>query len=193
MIEFTPLNFRKYKLILTFSDLKDKTGVFIAKKSILSIGTFIGDGTRINGKIIIKGKGKCSIKKYCAIGDNVRIITSNHKTDQVNLQYALQKKIGIKAPIDKKINVEIENNVWLGDSVIILPGVNIGNGAVIAAGTVVTKDIPPYAIVAGVPGKLIKYRFSEESIKSIEESEWWDWSIKQMKNNKAFFTKEFKY
>ena len=170
--------------------LKDKTGIFIGKKSSITVGTSIGDGTRINGKIIIKGKGKCSIKKYCAIGDNVRIITSNHKTNQVNLQYALQRKLGFNSQVDKKIDVEIGNNVWIGDSALILPGVVIGNGAVIAAGSVVTKNVSAYSIVGGVPANHIKYRFNESIIEKIEKTEWWDWSIEKMKENKDFFLKE---
>ncbi len=77
---------------------------------------------------------------------------------------------------DKPYNgylVDIGNDVWIGCKVIILPGVKIGDGAVIAAGSVVTKSIPPYAVVGGNPCKFIKWRFSEEVIKKLNETEWY--------------------
>lgn len=170
-------------------NITDSTGVFIAKNSIIPNGTIIGDGTRINGSCVIKGAGKVTFGKYCAIGEKLRIITSNHDATEVNLQYALQKRIdGRIKPISKEVS--IGHNVWIGDCVIILPGVIIGNGAVLAAGSIVTKNVPPYAIVGGCPAKVIRYRFDTEKIKEIENSEWWDWSIAKMKKNIDFFTKK---
>lgn len=72
----------------------------------------------------------------------------------------------------------IGNDVWLGQNVIITNGVNIGNGVIAAAGSVITKDIPDYAVVAGVPAKIIKYRFKPEQIKKLNSIRWWDWSLK---------------
>ncbi len=173
--------------LLRFKSLKNKRGTYIAKGSSLNTKTTIGDGTRINGLITIKGVGSCIIGNYAAIGSNVKIITSNHKTNTVILQYALSKRIGLNAPIDEKVNVSIGNNVWIGDNTIILPGVSIGNGAIIGAGSVVTKDVTPYSLSAGVPSKHIKYRFSEEKINEIENSKWWEWSLEEMKDQKDFF------
>lgn len=68
----------------------------------------------------------------------------------------------------------IGNDVWIGSRALIKSGIKIGNGAVIAAGAVVTKDVPPYAIVGGVPAKIIKYRFSEDIINELQKSEWWN-------------------
>lgn len=70
--------------------------------------------------------------------------------------------------------VRIGNDVWIGDNVIIKNGVKIGDGAVVGLGAVVTKDVPPYAVVAGVPAKIIKYRFSDEIISELLELEWWN-------------------
>lgn len=70
--------------------------------------------------------------------------------------------------------VRIGNDVWIGDNVIIKNGVKIGDGAVVGLGAVVTKDVPPYAVVAGVPAKVIKYRFSDEIISELLELEWWN-------------------
>ena len=68
----------------------------------------------------------------------------------------------------------IGNDVWIGFRASIKSGVKIGNGAVIATGAVVTKDVPPYAIVGGVPAKIIRYRFSEEIINELQKTEWWN-------------------
>ncbi|MDX0449090.1 CatB-related O-acetyltransferase [Sinorhizobium medicae] len=71
-------------------------------------------------------------------------------------------------------NIEIGNDVWFGASCLVLKGVTIGSGAVIGAGAVVTKDVPPYAIVAGNPAKVVKYRFDEETISRLLAAKWWD-------------------
>lgn len=71
----------------------------------------------------------------------------------------------------------IGNDVWIGSDAIVKHGITIGDGAVVAAGAVVVKDVPPYAIVGGVPAKIIKYRHSEKLIKSLVNSKWWDWPI----------------
>lgn len=87
----------------------------------------------------------------------------------------------------KKIN--IGNDVWIGTHVLILGGVTIGDGAVIAAGAVVTKDVPPYAIVGGVPAKVIKYRFSKDVIEKLLNTEWWSLDTKILKDNIDLFQK----
>ena len=83
--------------------------------------------------------------------------------------------------------VHIGNDVWIGSRALILGGVRIGDGAVVGAGAVVTKDVPPYAIVGGVPAKVIKYRFDEDTIKKLEKLQWWNWKDNILKNNIQFF------
>ena len=75
---------------------------------------------------------------------------------------------------EKKISIEIGNDVWIGSRATILEGVNIGDGVVVAAGAVVTKDVPPYAIVGGVPARIIRYRFDEETIQNLLKMKWWE-------------------
>ena len=71
-------------------------------------------------------------------------------------------------------NIEIGNDVWIGERAVVMGGVNIGDGAIVAFGAIVTKDVPPYAIVGGVPAKVLKYRFPQEIISELLELKWWD-------------------
>ena len=77
--------------------------------------------------------------------------------------------------LNHKSGVKINNDVYIGLNAIIMPGVTIGDGAVVGAGAVVTKDVPPYAIVAGVPAKVVKYRFEQPVIDKLLELKWWDY------------------
>lgn len=84
---------------------------------------------------------------------------------------------------------KIGNDVWVGEGAKINGGIQVGDGAVIAAGSVVTHDVPPYAIVAGVPAKIIKYRFDEPKIQELLTIKWWEWSEVEIERNKVFFSK----
>ena len=77
----------------------------------------------------------------------------------------------------------IGSDVWIGQNVTIKDGVTIGDGAVIGTSAVVTKDVPPFAVVAGVPAKVIKYRFDEKKIKLMQDIKWWDWEPKKIYEN----------
>ena len=96
----------------------------------------------------------------------------------------------IKGHPATKGNVVIGNDVWIGHNAIIVGEVNVGNGAIIAAGSVVTKDIPPFSIVAGVPAKVIKKRFSNDIINEIEFLKWWDFSKEELIQIKNLFFKD---
>ncbi|XOV79159.1 MAG: CatB-related O-acetyltransferase [Aestuariibacter sp.] len=87
--------------------------------------------------------------------------------------------------------VKIGHGVWIGDSVIILPNVSIGNGAVIGAGSIVTKDIPPFAVAVGNPAKVIKYRFNQKIRDKLNDVQWWHWSEAKVKLNKPLFEADF--
>lgn len=134
---------------------------------------------------------KISIGEYCSIAFDVLIFVGwqgRHATNSLT-SYPLNMVIDaelrknhnptghIKLPrsniYGKQLDVVIGHDVWIGSRCTILAGVNIGTGAVIGSGSVVTKDVPPYAIVGGVPAKIIKYRHDDETIKRLLNSEWW--------------------
>lgn len=77
--------------------------------------------------------------------------------------------------------------MWIGDSVILLPGVTIGDGAIIGAGAVVTRSVPAYGIVAGNPARVVRMRFPDETIAILSTVHWWTWSESRMRANRAFF------
>lgn len=120
----------------------EKGALFSAK---VSLGDYSGIG--INAHI----SGTCTIGSHVMMGPNVTIITRNHKHDDLTQPMMFQG-------FEEERPVVIGNDVWIGERVMIMPGVHIGNGCILAAGAVVTHDVPDYAVVAGVPAKIIKMR-----------------------------------
>ena len=164
-----------------------KRGVKLSEGSRIESPTEIGEGTRVNGPISIKGKGACTIGRHCALGADVKIITSNHLIDFANVQCSLQRRIGARELDEARGPVVIGNNVWIGDSAIILTGVSIGDGALIGAGAVVTRDIPDFGVCAGVPAKLLRRRFSDAICEQLKSIAWWHWDAAKIMRNRCFF------
>ena len=132
--------------------------------------------------------GEVHIGRYCAIARNTVFQAENHMIKRPSLQRAVYSEIlGDRLPSMEKSGIHIGNDVWMGTRAIILPGVKIGNGAIIGAGSVVTKDVPPYSITAGAPAIHRKFRFSEDIIEFLEDIKWWDWPVERIKRNKRFF------
>lgn len=126
----------------------------------------IGNGTygKLNINQFEKSNGKLKIGAYCSIAPEVNFLLDGEHYYNGISTYPFKKKILNEKETLSKGNIIIEDDVWIGFGATILSGVHIGQGAIIGAKTLVTKDIPPYAIVGGVPAKIIKYRFSEEKI-----------------------------
>lgn len=137
------------------------------------------------------------IGSFCSIASNVTITGMNHPTHFITtnpfIYYSsrgfIEKDKLYLIPKNRNDKVKIMNDVWIGSNVTILPSVTIGNGAIVAAGSVVTKDVPNYAIVAGVPAKVIKYRFNDDEIELLNKIEWWDWDDEKIKDNINLFTR----
>lgn len=112
---------------------------------------------------------KLIIGKFVSIANDVMfILDAEHYTNKLSTYpFKVQINKSSEREAFSKGNIVISDDVWIGARATILSGVNIGQGAIIAAGAVVTKDVPPYAIVGGVPAKIIKYRFSEEIIEKL--------------------------
>lgn len=139
------------------------------------------------GKPDIKHWGENSslfIGKFCSIAEQVTIfLGGEHRTDWVTtypFNYFLAEHAANRGHPKTKGDVVIGNDVWIGMGATILSGVRIGDGAVIGARALVSKDVPPYAIVAGNPAKVIRRRFADGVINRLLEIRWWDWPIPQI-------------
>lgn len=125
----------------------------------------------------------CSIGKFCSIAPGVTVLgSSEHRTDWVttypfNKFEAFPEAAGIEGHPRSKGPTVIGNDVWIGSGAIVLSGVKVGDGAVIGARAVVSRDVPPYAIAAGNPARVIRYRFSCEIISRLLAIRWWDFPI----------------
>lgn len=155
-----------------------------------------GIGTYDNGaKVWRWTNAKLQIGNYCSIAHGVNFIvdegfhTCSEITNYPFINNLSEKPnlVDIRNNLTQKEGIIIGNDVWIGLNTIILPGVKIGNGVSIAAGSVVTKDIPDYALVGGVPAKIIKIKHDENTIKKLNQIAWWNWSKDEMKERKTDF------
>lgn len=128
-----------------------------------------------------------SIGSFTSIANGVVLGGARHPMEWVSTSpvfYAGRDSVKAKFAEHKltpPVGVRIGHDVWIGRSAIVLAGVTIGDGSVIGAGSVVTKDVPPYAIVAGNPARLIRYRFDENVIQKLKEINWWNFSEARLK------------
>jgi phosphonate metabolism protein (transferase hexapeptide repeat family) len=132
------------------------------------------------------------VGKFCSIANSVRINPSNHPSWRVTQHHMTYRKVdyGFDSKDDfeffgwrREHTCEIGHDVWIGHAAIIMPGVKIGNGAIVGSGAVVTKDVPPYSIVVGVPAKVIKMRFNDNIVDSLLAISWWDWDREKLEQN----------
>jgi len=155
----------------------DPDGVENFEKNVLYHFPFIGD--------------KLIIGKFCAIAKDVKFIMNgaNHKNSGFSTYpffifgNGWEKSNPKKGELPFKGDTVIANDIWIGYDTTIMPGIKIGNGAIIASKSVVTKDVPDYAVVGGNPAKVIKYRFEQKIINELLNITWWNWSAEKITKN----------
>jgi acetyltransferase-like isoleucine patch superfamily enzyme len=182
-----------YSSILEGQNRLGSNSVFINSK--LGYASYIGDKSRFS---------RTQIGRYCSIGPNIQCIFGRHPANtfvsthpaffstnhSIGLSYVEQQRFQEHPePLDKegKYSIVIGHDVWIGANVAILDGITIGDGAIIAANALVTKDVPPYTIVGGVPAKELKKRFSEEQIAFLLDLKWWEKSEDWIVQNAGYF------
>ena len=137
------------------------------------------------------GSDRLIIGKFCAIATNVKFIMNgaNHKLDGISTYPFPIFGNGWETAMDKLMNLPsrgdtiIGNDVWIGYESLIMPGVKIGDGVVIAARSVIVSDIPAYTVVGGNPARPTKQRFSDDEIAQLVETRWWDWELDKITRN----------
>lgn len=181
-----------FALVSTDNIIHKTVSIFrYAKVKMSKIGaySYIGNDTDVE---------YADIGKFCSIADHCRIGMGSHNLNLLSTSPIFTEAInGTKSQwLDHDVNAAedkmavLGNDVWVGSHVLINGGITVGHGAVIGAGAVVVKDVPPYAIVGGVPAKIIRYRFSPEVIERLLQLEWWSLDTDTLKQNIGFFQKE---
>lgn len=180
--------FRIYRILVgkagIYGDIgirnKYTKGVFIAESAKIGSHNYFGPHSMINNGVI---------GNYCSIGPAVKVGQGNHSKEYITTYQRISSEL-----INHSLNTQpsfIGSDVWCGANVVVLQGVKIGDGAIIGANSVVTKDIPDCAIAAGVPAKVINYRFSPEKIKIIKNSKWFENGIDEAKDIIRELEKQF--
>ncbi len=200
----------KFILLLVPAPLRSK----IKYRKLLKMGCSIGENIEIvNSKVGLNSRyayhasvrncevgeytsigryskiNNATIGKYCSVSWDVTIGATNHPMDNISTHaFPYVRRIGFVEKDNQHIvKTRIGNDVWIGCNAVILPGVVVGDGAVIAAGSVVTKDVPEYAIVAGVPAKVVRFRFDNTTIIDLKDLRWWDLPSELIKTHIELF------
>jgi acetyltransferase-like isoleucine patch superfamily enzyme len=177
---------------------------FMTGNALFNMGVFSYSRSELGGDNGRSNVQRVRIGRYCSIADNVRIFQSSHlmtryttsnlidtypsyhyESKQIKARELEKGKIrNFSIPVGNRYvdePVKIGNDVWIGSHVALKPGITIGDGACIGTGAIVTKNIPPYAVVAGAPQKIIRYRFDDKIIEKLLSLKWWDYDFLDFK------------
>jgi virginiamycin A acetyltransferase len=163
-------------------------GCTVSREVQLGRGVSLGDHTYVNwGALISSGR----VGSYCSIGYRSQIGMAEHPTDFLSTSprtFGERNVFGARASWnDFPAPPVIGSDVWIGGQAVVLQGVTIGHGAIVAAGAVVTRSVPPYGIAAGVPARVLRKRFSEETIAALLALRWWDLPRERLEELRAAF------
>jgi acetyltransferase-like isoleucine patch superfamily enzyme len=126
-----------------------------------------------------------TVGAFCSIGKEVLLMAESPPVGGRVSNFSFRR-------VDDNRPLSIGHDVWIGQRAIVLPGITIGTGAVVGAASVVTEDVPPYAIVAGNPARFIRYRFDDETIRQLISSAWWEWSDVEIRKHLGIFQMDAK-
>lgn len=157
---------------------------------------FVNDPTQFEKNNVLYhypiNQDRLIIGKFCSIACGTKFLfnSANHTLKSLSSytfplffeEWGLDKK-NVASAWDNKGDIIIGNDVWIGYEAVIMAGVHIGDGAVIAARAVVTKDVPPYTIVGGTPARKIRMRFEEETIARLQQIQWWNWPVEKIRQS----------
>ena len=157
---------------------------------------FVNDPTQFEKNNVLYhypiNQDRLIIGKFCSIACGAKFLfnSANHTLKSLSNytfslffeEWGLDKK-NVASAWDNKGDIIIGNDVWIGYEAVIMAGVHIGDGSVIAARAVVTKDVPPYTIVGGTPARKIRMRFEEEIIVKLQQIQWWNWPVEKIRQS----------
>lgn len=202
------LYYKRKKYLNKYKDLSLRLGVGVSLNNIelgnhvclgnnvsisnSSIGdhSYVNSGTKIN---------RTEVGKFCSIGPNIKFGLGIHPTHLISTHPAFYsnnkpfKTFADKVYFKEYGRIKLGNDVWVGSDVIIMDNVDIGDGSIIAAGAIVTKDVKPYEVVGGIPAKHIKFRFDQIIIDQIEQKRWWDKDENWLQDNYKIFLDQKKF
>jgi len=163
----------------------------LAKKFADDFSSFVSVGRHSYGVkehnvLLPSADAPLKVGSFCSIAEGVALMCAGHHLMYAATTFPISHiMLGQAVPataFGRPVGISIGNDVWIGRRAMILPGVTIGDGAIIGAGAVIAKDVAPYAVIVGNPAKVIRYRFDPETIEKLQAIRWWEWTDEKIKS-----------